>query len=225
MTERRQRRVLQRYSGRSALRYDEKRRDTPRYKSEEAVLEEMYSLIEPRRVLDVPVGTGRWLEFYASHRATVTGLDLSQDMLDIAATKVPAAHGKVQLRRANLLDLSAISDLRGKFDLIVCVRFLNWLSTHEVELALSNLSWLEPRNIILGAHIRGQYPVGYWLRIKRIRSGLQQLFGQGARHFLHDEGAILSSLSRAGFALREKRLIASKAGPANFFYLFERAQS
>ena len=159
MTERRRGKLLQRYSGSSALRYDAKRRDTPRYKSEEAVFEEMYSLVEPRKVLDVPVGTGRWLAFYELRGATVTGLDLSQDMLDIAATKAPTARGMAQLRRANLLDRTAISDLRGKFDLIVCVRFLNWLSTDEVEIALSNLSWLEPRSIILGAHIRGQYPV------------------------------------------------------------------
>lgn len=216
--------LLRRYTGASARSYEEKRRGTRRFKSEDAAFEELYALVKPARVLDFPVGTGRWLDFYQRKGAKVTGIDLSQDMLDVAAAKLSSTDGSVRLRHGDMLDSTSFSGIQGEFDLIVSVRFLNWLSETDMKLALTHLCSLQPRHMILGAHVRGEYQrrPGSWLSIKRMRRAVRRLFGQRARHFVHDEALILSLLDRAGFTLREKRLIERKAGPPNFFYLFER---
>ncbi len=56
-------------------------------------------------VLEVGIGTGLSLDAYPPH-ARVIGIDLSQDMLDHAASKMdPARHGHIELRQGDALNL------------------------------------------------------------------------------------------------------------------------
>jgi ubiquinone/menaquinone biosynthesis C-methylase UbiE len=50
--------------------------------------------LRPTAVLDCPVGTGRFFETYDDlNTEFVTGVDVSTEMLDLAAKKVAAPHG------------------------------------------------------------------------------------------------------------------------------------
>jgi len=62
------------------------------------------------RVLEVGIGTGLSLEAYPSH-AQVTGIDLSQEMLDRANLKRdPVRHSHIKLRQMDGLDMDFPSD-------------------------------------------------------------------------------------------------------------------
>ncbi|RZQ66154.1 class I SAM-dependent methyltransferase [Amycolatopsis suaedae] len=64
-------------------------------------------------LLDVACGTGLHLEQYATLFTDVEGVDLSEDMLALARSRVPGLRGV----RANMRAL----DLDGRFDVITCM--------------------------------------------------------------------------------------------------------
>src|SRR5262249_59312442 len=62
------------------------------------------------RLIDLGCGTGRLLLTFARRRCRVLGVDLSSEMLKVAAGKARAAGLAVGLVRANLTDLRAVAD-------------------------------------------------------------------------------------------------------------------
>jgi len=70
-------------------------------------------------VLDLGCGTGRFLLRFAQLGMAVLGIDLSAEMLAVAARKANAHALQIPLIQASLVDLSAIRD--GQFDHAVCL--------------------------------------------------------------------------------------------------------
>ena len=68
------------YSRWHAQHYESKRQGK-RWQSETKAFRLLYRQVDPQRVLDCPVGTGRWFEEYQEHGASVLGIDLSKDMV------------------------------------------------------------------------------------------------------------------------------------------------
>jgi SAM-dependent methyltransferase len=126
--------LFRNYSRRGAKRY-EARRQSVRWAAEASVFNEIYRRIDPKRVLDLPVGTGRFFEAYVGNGAEVVGVDISQNMLEEAAAKMPRG-ARVELRRADVLTLRHSSELGTGYDLIVCMRFIYWLRPHELAIML-----------------------------------------------------------------------------------------
>jgi ubiquinone/menaquinone biosynthesis C-methylase UbiE len=73
----------------------------------------------PGRLLDLGCGTGRLLVALARRGYRVLGVDLSPEMLRVAAEKAAAAGVSVDLLRANLTELDALRD--GAFDYAACL--------------------------------------------------------------------------------------------------------
>lgn len=73
----------------------------------------------PGRIIDLGCGTGRLLLDFAARGFDVTGVDLSEHMLRIAATKAAQAGLPAQLLKANLVELDALTD--GAFDYAACL--------------------------------------------------------------------------------------------------------
>ncbi len=73
------------------------------------------------RVLDVAAGTGRWMEYAASHGARATGIDISPQMLFIAAGKPSLS------RRLVLGDIQSLPFLSRAIDLAICSFALSYL--------------------------------------------------------------------------------------------------
>lgn len=132
--------LLNKYVGATASRYETKRQNSPKWQMENTWFTTLLSTINVKTVLDAPVGTGRFLPTYRARRMSVTGIDASPDMLTIAREK-----GIGHLILGDILD----PDCAGTFDLVVCVRFLNWLDIQQMGKALSNLSKFSHRYIIL----------------------------------------------------------------------------
>ena len=73
----------------------------------------------PGRLIDFGCGTGRLLVPFARQGYWVLGVDLSEEMLKVAAAKAAAAGVRVQLLKANLVELSGLAD--RSFDYAACL--------------------------------------------------------------------------------------------------------
>ena len=77
------------------------------------------TLPQPGRLLDLGCGTGRHLADFAARGWQVTGVDLSEPMLERASEKLRERGLSGRLFRADLLDLSFLP--AGSFDAVICM--------------------------------------------------------------------------------------------------------
>ena len=79
-------------------------------------------------MLDVPVGTARFLPLYIQNRMSMTGLDISSDMLDQAKKLRGDSLNGCQL---DIGDVTNLSYADNSFDLVVCFRLLDGQVSYE----------------------------------------------------------------------------------------------
>jgi SAM-dependent methyltransferase len=168
-----------RYFGRKAAEYDRERRDQPKWRRQNEAVEEWLTTSPLETVLDIPVGTGRYVALYEKRGLNWTGVDISQDMLDQAAKKLrPSSRHRLML-----------GDIREKCwraSVVVCIRMLHLLEPTEADAALKNVLAAAMKTVILTVRLRettgGRLDVGTMTR----------------RHFL-------GIVSRAGWRVAEER--------------------
>ena len=138
-----------RYHGEIAEGYDAKREEQPKWHEENRIVREfLIDLPRGTSVLDVPVGTGRFIPLYEELGFNVLGLDISEDMLREASQKVKA--DTTYLRTGNAIEL----DLPDKsYDVAVCIRLFRWITPAEVQKVLSELQRVAKKRIIFNARI------------------------------------------------------------------------
>ena len=130
--------LKKRYFGKTAEMYDETRRQQRKWVKEDRAI--LCVLQQYRggelKILDMPCGTGRVLDIL--FRAGIEldsyeGLDVSDAMLSVAEAKIPAELAM----KVKVLESDALSYARGeneeKPDLVLCLRFVNWLSRDDLK--------------------------------------------------------------------------------------------
>lgn len=154
--------IREKYKGAVADKYDKRARH-PKWQREQATVERWLTLIgSGASVLDIPVGTGRFLEMYARHGMTAIGMDVSEDMLAKAREKVPSA----DLRYGDILAIP-LSDLC--VDCVVAVRIMSWLRREEMLRALDECARLARTWIVTGGgrdaenNVQGSEAAGFEL--------------------------------------------------------------
>lgn len=105
-----------RYYGITASEYEAKRKDASYWGKEQTFIEKH---VKEGPVLDVPVGTGRFIGHYKKNAMAYVGVDISGDMLKEARKKHPDA----VVRKLSLFDLDYPDRLFGT---VVCSRLLHW---------------------------------------------------------------------------------------------------
>ena len=133
------------YGQRAADVYEERRVQKTKWKLEYECLE---SMLQPMRgrVLDVPVGTGRFLQMYKYLSLEAVGVDYKLPMLELARTKYPDA----------VLEQGDITKLQyavGAFDTVVCVRLLHLVTSREVPQILGELLRVARQDVIVTIHL------------------------------------------------------------------------
>lgn len=119
------------YDREASYGYDAKRFLTPQGRSfdqleKEQLLQAIYRLHKPSRVLEVGCGTGRFLQIaLADDGHTVWGVDPSPFMLDVTAGKGPDLE-RLRLARAEGVFLPFSDD---SFDLVYSIRVLNQVAS------------------------------------------------------------------------------------------------
>jgi len=119
------------YQGKTAELYDRKRSKRKKWKREMAVLQALAAQFEPgASILDIPLGTGRFLEFYNEGRHTVYGIDISRDMLQKARDRVLALDSNHNRGDVGLVmgEAEHIPMRDSSIDYVVCIRLLNWVT-------------------------------------------------------------------------------------------------
>lgn len=218
-------RLHKRYAGSGAARYDGRRLSSKRGLAESATFTRFFERVRPRSVLDCPFGTGRWIDWYRKADGPIVGLDISGDMLAVARGKLQDDPMPNLLLRQEDIFAADLSEYRALgIDLIVCTRFLNWISKERVEQVLAKFASLEAPHAIIGVSVRpsagspilrARMMMWSWFR------KLQKLKTGGAKQYVHDEREILRLFASHGWRVVAKEPIFENETRQNWFYLLD----
>jgi ubiquinone/menaquinone biosynthesis C-methylase UbiE len=140
----------QKYVGAVAQGYDQKREESDKWKIEQEAIEGLLSdLYRGDWVVDVPCGTGRFFKFYHDKGFIFHGVDVSADMLQIAASKVVDPM-KARLFQANVLQLPMADK---SVDAAVMCRLTRWLTPEECQIAIKELQRVCRKKIVFTARV------------------------------------------------------------------------
>jgi ubiquinone/menaquinone biosynthesis C-methylase UbiE len=143
------------YKGEMAADYDKRRSKRKKWKREMAAVEAIVSGFDTgASIVDVPMGTGRFLPFYTKGRHPVLGLDISMDMLQQAAGKAKMLEnsGVGEKNRINMVigDAEALPLSNKSMDYVICIRLLNWVTKPISEKILNEFQRVARKGIIVG---------------------------------------------------------------------------
>lgn len=222
------------YRGDVASRYDEDRVVEPLWAEEQAFVREwVQSLPSGTRVLDLPVGTGRFVEFYLERSLTVHGRDISADMIAEVRRRHPAAEGRMDLSvgDAERIDLSGVT-----VDCVLCWRFF-----HLIPMTVMQRVLLEFRRICRGeviVQVFGVEPAGVLASVTRAMKAVVRPLWRRLRSvtiepetpwshiqsFVHSERELVACFAQTGWRVRKAVTLSVAHGRANRVYFLHRAK-
>lgn len=142
--------TAKKYHGAMAANYETKRTKQERWDLENAAVAEMLAKLKPKTVLDVPVGTGRFIPVYDKLKVKdVTAIDVSDTMLDLAKKKMKKVKSKLYVDFV-CKDVRKLkyNKSEGKPDVSVCVRFLDLIDEKAMQEVMIKLMELTGKAII-----------------------------------------------------------------------------
>lgn len=140
------------YSGGKAEGYEAARSGSARWEFERESLESIFrdsiSGVDRYEVIDVPIGTNRFFEFFNSLAcvSAVHGVDLSDDMLAIARTKECHSY---EFHKWDIVR----SPLQFRAHVSVCFRFLNLFAFADLVRIIGNIAESTDRFIVLSVRL------------------------------------------------------------------------
>lgn len=193
------------YKGDVATQYDKERAAEEKWKTELDVVRQIVATFDVgASILDVPLGTGRFLSSYEQNGLrNVVGIDISQDMLLQARQKNSEDLGQNQVWMI-VGDAEHLPIKDHSVDYVVCIRFLNWLSGAHFDTVLAECRRVARRGLIVGVRIYcGLRPSNFMrLRGPYIKPARDHLFRSAGF-------ALLRSMARIGnldFSSKRKAL-------------------
>src|SRR5436305_1099628 len=124
------------YVGEFASDYEDVRHGQKWDSEHEAIVELLEHVEQGSHVLDVPVGTGRFLSHLHARNFSVVGVDASVDMLTLALAANKTIGANFPLLEGDIFSLP-FDD--ATFALVVCIRFLNLVNRANLERAVREL--------------------------------------------------------------------------------------
>ena len=125
------------YHGDVAKDYLTKRLQQESWHVEQAVVRELLRQIpDGTIVLDVPFGTGRFVDMFLEKRMSVYGIDISQDMLDAAREALQSSYDKCRIKLGSAESLPYQDEF---FDVVVCFRFFGLISFEMAKKVLAEI--------------------------------------------------------------------------------------
>ena len=121
---------MRKYEGKIAEEYDRQRRNNKAYQWQQQIVEAILLKHKPPRILDAPIGTGRFLPVYRQFPCVVLGLDISLDMIHQAKHK--KTPDNVILLFGDIFDI-------GWPEFVVCTRFFGHLNNSKKQLLFSKI--------------------------------------------------------------------------------------
>jgi ubiquinone/menaquinone biosynthesis C-methylase UbiE len=147
------------YVGDVATGYDAKRKAAPKWAAEQRIIEGFIDILEiGSKILDVPVGTGRFIPAYERNDHDWRGVDKSVDMLKEAAAKVTKS--KPNVINLSTGDATCLDFDDGIFDMSIMCRLTRWLTPEQRTQALKELQRVTKSKIVFTARI-ANHPYAY----------------------------------------------------------------
>jgi SAM-dependent methyltransferase len=132
----------------------EKHREGKKWLAEHEAVEQLLQLVPMgARTLDVPIGTGRLIPFLKARNFDAHGLDISSDMLRQARAQAEREGMPMWLGEG---DIRNIPFADGHFDLVSCLRFLNWVDIDGVGVAVRELARVSRDKLLVGIRYLGE---------------------------------------------------------------------
>lgn len=146
------------YGVAEATGYDEARMNEPLWWEEEGFVKNYFRAHQPQRILDAPVGTGRFLHHYLDAREVV-GIDISEEMLNESSVKLKRLdQSHICLERGDIFHLKFADN---SFDLSLCWRFAHLVPATLLADALRELGRVTAGEVLMQAYVG--WP--YWRRV------------------------------------------------------------
>jgi SAM-dependent methyltransferase len=213
--------LQRRYTSDAARAYEERRRDTPRWKAENAAFANMIEAARPRSVLDCPVGTGRWFEWYRSLPGPIIAIDKSPDMLAEARLKIDD-HPKYRLIEGDIFTYD-FAQHAGEIDLVVCVRFLNWVPWEDAAEIIRRLSTTESPHLIVGATVAGgSGATRMRQRFEMARRKVKARLSSSVQRHVHSRPDLIKSFNDNGWKIVAQCQTFERTIGVNDFYSLQR---
>ncbi len=214
--------LKQRYYGNRVTIYDDIRAPTSLWPNEQAAMRKILGQLEPgSTIIDLPVGTGRYLEFYRDLGLRPMGVDVSVDMLEKTRARAREVGLSVPLARS---DIRSTPFPDQAVDVVVCTRFMNWIKADGVYACLAELRRIARKRVVFS--LRSYRPTSELSLTQRLHKLKYRFFHfrTGAKHLVHEPNVITNVLQATGFRLHEKHLVETKArGALEYaFYVVER---
>ena len=138
------------YVGNVATEYDARREEAPKWKNEQRIITGwLDELPEKTALMDIPVGTGRFIPYYEKRGFDWIGMDMSMDMLK-ESLKKKTRNDVGKLAHASVLDIPMAEKLA---DVSMMIRLTRWLEPHECVRALQELQRVTKSKIIITARV------------------------------------------------------------------------
>ncbi|MFC7537880.1 class I SAM-dependent methyltransferase [Sphingomonas sp. GCM10030256] len=140
------------YFGSKARAYVARRALAHKWWAENKAAEALLRHVRPgARHLDAPIGTGRIIPIAAAHDFDVHGLDTSADMLREAQAFSSSLGHRIWLAKGDIRKIPFPDDY---FDVVTCLRFLNWIDEAGLRQVLAELTRVSRDKILIGVRYR-----------------------------------------------------------------------
>lgn len=215
-----------RYRGQRAQNYDRDRVDSAEWKREQEVVE---SFLRDARlqsndlILDIPVGTGRFLEFYKSLGCRAAGLDISKEMLEQAVVRAANLELDAEL---GIGDITSIDADDSSATVVICVRILNLLGFNDFSRALAEAARVSSAYVIAGIQVR-RTPTEE--RVSRLRPVLRGLLRKAPEKKVrstepHPEASVLREFRKRQLTVVRRELVVDSKSAVYYLYLLKKSK-
>jgi len=213
------------YLGKNAATYDKKRTRLTKWVAEQNIVEDFLGHL-PRgsQVLDIPVGTGRFISAYQRLGIIATGIDASPDMQMVAKRKADNLNYDMLFQAGDIRRIPFDGDT---FDTVVCICFLNWIDMDGVRTVLKELVRVTRKDIILSIRFYASREelmtltgVSQWCLQQLVRP--YKAFVD-RKLVLHEKSDVISLFSSLGLRIKEStKLVERKYGTDYMIFSLEK---
>jgi len=223
------------YDKEIASTYEKDRVVEPIWDKEQVFVRDFLKTVLPSStILDLPVGTGRFLPYYAEFDQNVIGLDISENMLDEAKEKIGLFKNATQVKLGpgdiTQLPLEGLS-----IDYSICWRLFHLLPEPVLATGIKELCRVTRKQILVqtfnvkpGEGVLSKIKNGVKPIVNAFMSVVAVLKGKSKEPWSHiqsyenNEDLILKKFRENHFELKKKDVIDFYKGQPVNVYLFER---
>jgi Methyltransferase domain len=151
------RQTSKKYRGKKAATYEAVRKKQLRWKIENQTVEDMLQKENPSKVLDMPVGTGRFFSVYEKCGIACVGVDVSEEMLALAGRRIKKMHASHPPVRVMIGDACNLPAKDREYPGVVCVRFLDLIDEDAMRKVVKELCRVALNFVILTIRLGSEY--------------------------------------------------------------------